>query len=132
MKGNGFTDLGHIRLNSTSFNGRGPRQRSENRTVLIDGETVIWARQRAAYTQEELCYQTHRTVHELAMLEAKTSSRGQFHRRYQSKLARNELAGLGRSTISRIERGGAKVYVSTLLILARTLNVAVEDLRTSS
>lgn len=93
-------------------------------TVIPLGYIIKALRIRKGWSRDDLEWQTHLVVEELAK---KESHRSRIYRRWASRRKQNKLAGIGLSTLASIEKSKPALPF-TLKIVAAALGVEVETL----
>ena len=102
---------------------------THGRTVVPHGDPIRAARRNVGMTQADVVVATHDFVEARYKLEKERGLPGRFHRRYVKRcLLKQQLAGVSKNTISKMERGGKPVYVFSLFLVAKVLDVPVESL----
>jgi transcriptional regulator with XRE-family HTH domain len=99
----------------------------DKRTLRPNGRTLTERRKMLGWSREELEWQTHITVQNLAAAEYAAGKTGRFSHRLRHKEKTGQLAGISKATIASAEKGN-RVFPATLEILARTLGVKMKEI----
>ena len=100
---------------------------TDKRTLRPNGLALTERRKMLGWSREELEWQTHITVQNLAAAEVAAGKPGRYSHRLRDKEKTGQLAGISKATIASAEKGN-RVFPATLEILARTLGVKMKEI----
>jgi len=95
-----------------------------SRFVKANGPLIEALRKAKGWSREEFVWQSHLAVEQAAQTNSEDE---RFRRRYETRKKRGQQAGIGKSTLTRVETSRS-VFVFTLKIVAETLGVPVKSL----